>query len=268
MREILFGAAILGVALAFGGEHLAWADQPLLNDLQKLDQMRKGKNTPFDEVERQGKKLLAEHTSPEEQGHIFYHLAELHGQSGMVHPELVVEYAQRALQFPLEPKQRLRLYTYWGDALMIGNLHAANQDKKPFPEIRKLAAVPYLEGLKDAQKYRIPDQRPTMPLGLLYDMPESDSHYQQVKKEAEERAAAQQRTRIEQDLWDGRRILTGQIVGIYSRKPFATEELRELTIKTTGNSELASRLVAMVDRKIKGIKEPDIRSQNGRKEKD
>lgn len=267
MRLTILGAAILVLGLAGWQGRIARGADTLSNELRELDQMRNGKRTLVDKVELRGKELLREHASPEEQGQIYYHLADINGQSGMVHPELVIEYAQHALTFPIEPAQRLRLFTYWGDALMIGNQHTAIESRKPFPEIRKMAAVPYLEGLKEAAKYKIPLQKPELPAVDLYDVPETAPIYQQVKKRHDEQMLAHNRARIEQELWDHRRVLTGQIVQIYSRKPYANEELRELAVKTTNAPELADQLVAMVDRSINGIKESEIPSSGENKEK-
>ena len=246
MTRSVLGAALVVLALVATDTYLARCDDTLPKELRQLEQLRKGKDTPLDEVERRGRELLKEHASPEEQGQIYYHLVNVHGQSGMAHPELVVEYAKHALQCPLEPGQRLRLYVYWGDALMIGNMHAANESKKPFPEIRKLAVVPYLEGLKDAQKYNIPQHRPKMPMAELFDVSPPNPDYERIQ---DEQIAAQKRARIEQELWDHRRILTGQIVYMYARKPHAATELRQLATKILEAPATVDSLMKLIEEK-------------------
>lgn len=144
------GALLIPLAVLWGHASSALGEDPLRKELQELDRMRKGKQTPTDKVESRGGDLLEEHPSPEEQGRIHYQLAHVHAQSAQKDLELVIEHAQRALSFPLDPDLRLRAYVYWGDALRI--LH--RRKKAPYAEGRRLAAPVYLEGLKETQKYR------------------------------------------------------------------------------------------------------------------
>lgn len=243
-RLLIIGLTILALVLECVQRHLACGQDAFSTDLRELDKMRDGKRTPVDEVELRGEELLKEYTSTEKQGQIYCHLALVHSQSGIFHPDLVIEHAQRALRFPIEPVQRLRLYTYWGDAL-----RGTHQGKKPFFEIRRMAAEPYLEGLKDAQKYHIPQQRPEMPMAGFYNGDLTDPDYKQRKKEAEKQIVAQRRARIEQDLWDCRRVLTGQIIDIYSRKPYAATELRQLATKIMEDPSAVDALMKLIEEK-------------------
>jgi hypothetical protein len=132
---------IMGPALLWllFGTPLA-AAQDLQAELFALEQLRKGKDTPLDEVDRRGAGLLQKYTDPKDRGRIYYQLAHIHAQSALRRPDQVVQYAEKALECPLEPSQRLRLYVYRGDALQMG--------KEPFPKKRKRAVVPYLQGLR------------------------------------------------------------------------------------------------------------------------
>src|SRR5262245_6698366 len=88
-------------------------------DLYVLDSMRKGTATAFAEVDALGRELLDKNPGAKERGQIYYMLAHVHAQSGLVHPERVIEYAQKALAQPLEPLQVPRMYVYWGDAVQV-----------------------------------------------------------------------------------------------------------------------------------------------------
>ncbi len=221
-----FGFVTLCVLLSIAS--FARADNDLPKELNELDRMRAGKNTPLQDVENRGEKLLKEHASPEERGQIYYHLADVYGQSGMVHPELVIENARHSLQFPISPSQRLRLYIYLGDALVIENEHSAKGQRKSLPEIRKMAVVPYLEGLKDAQNYQIPRERPRLPGVGRSEGTTDGPDYQEAVKRHEQQMVARERAMAEQRLWDYRAILSNQIVELYARKPYAATELRHL----------------------------------------
>lgn len=203
--------------------------------------MRKGKDTPVSEVEQQAKELLNQHASPEQQGQIYCHLALVYSESGLSHPELVIGYAQRALQFPLEPHQRLRLHTYLGDALRV-----ANRGKKPFTEIRRMAAISYLEGLNAAEEYDIPQQRPEMPMAGFNNVPTNDPDYKRIQKETGDKIQAQERARSQQDLWDDRHVLTRQIVDMYTRRPRAATELRQLATKVLKNPAMVDGLMKLI----------------------
>ncbi|MGA2796222.1 MAG: hypothetical protein ABSE63_01455 [Thermoguttaceae bacterium] len=237
----------MGVAESY--MHFVYAEDSLWQKLNELDRLRNGKNTPFEEVEKRGRELLAEYIKPEQQAQIYFHLTEIHGQSGMVNTDLVIQHAQKALALPVEPLQRLRLYVYWGDAIQISDLHKTIKDRKPFYEARRQAARPYLEGLKDAQKYDIPPESPNMPLATLYNEPPNSPQYQQHQKEMKKMADMQQEVRLEQDLWLARKILIGQVVEAYSRKPYAATELRELATKILEDPKEVDALMKLIEEK-------------------
>ncbi|MGA2060996.1 MAG: hypothetical protein ABSG67_10980 [Thermoguttaceae bacterium] len=211
--------------------------------------MRNGKNTPFDEVEKRGKELLAEYTTPEEQAQIYYELTEMHGQTGMVHADLVVQYAQKALALPVDAFQRFRLYVFWGDAIFIGNIHKPTQQQTPFYEIRKVAVRPYLEGLKEMQAYKIPEQRPNFPGVDSYDIvaPENSPVYQRFKKQHDDQMAARKKAEFDEKLWSSHQTLMNAVVDLYSKKPYAATELRQIATKTLADPAEVDALMKRIE---------------------
>jgi len=248
-RYLTLLIAFLAFCAMVNVAYFARSDEALITKLHELDQMRNGKNTPFDEVEKRGKDLLAKYTSPEEQGQIYFHLTEIHGQSGMEHTDLVIQHAQSSLELAVDSVQRLRLYVYWGDAIMIANLHSTIQDKKPFFEVRRLAAKPYLEGLKESQKYEIPQEMPKLPGVGKYVGPDNDAQYQQIKIKHDEQMDARNKALLGQRLWISRKVLTGQIVEIYSRPPYAATELRQLATKILEDPTEVDALMKLIEDK-------------------
>src|SRR5439155_1633387 len=50
---------------------------------QKLYALRKGKETPYAQIDELGRDLLERFSTPTEAGQVFYHLAHLHAQGGL-----------------------------------------------------------------------------------------------------------------------------------------------------------------------------------------
>src|SRR5262249_30305591 len=120
-------------------------------ELVKLDAMRNGKKTPFADLEERGSALLEKYPGAIERGQIYYTLSHVHAQSGLVHPERVVEYSKKALEQPLEALQVPRMYVYWGDAIRL-----AKAREGPPAERRKWSAVIYLAGLREVLRHKLP----------------------------------------------------------------------------------------------------------------
>lgn len=211
---------------ALGAPEKAWA---VGQDLQAMERLRKGKDTPFGLVEDRARQALSKHPDPEAQGRVYYQVAHTYAQGGInvkERAEKVVEYSQKALACPLDPVRRLRLYDYWGDALWFV------QPDQPFPDWRRAAALVYLQGLKEAQKYHVPDKPPDPPLAATKVLRQESDEARRApdawKRRLEEIAAIRARALYETDLYHARKVLVGQIVDVYRRPPHAATELRQL----------------------------------------
>ena len=217
----------------------------LLHQLWAVDRLRSGRKTPFDEVERRIGNLLKQYPAPKDQGQIYYEAAHVYAQTGLVRPQAAIEYAKKALQFPVEPVQRIRLYGYWGGAVFM------LKRTDPFPQRRLAAATIFLDGLVQLRQFKVPEKATELSSAEYI---AGDEIAEKIVAELEQRDAEQ--ARFLQEMIGYRDGMTGQIVWLYSREPHATQELRELTVKTTKDSKLADRLVKAVEPKIKAIKEP------------
>jgi hypothetical protein len=250
-RLIIFNTAFLAFCAMVNIAYFARSDEALTTKLHELDQMRNGKNTPFDEVENRGKELLAKYTSPEDQAQIYFHLTEIHGQSGMANADLVIQHAQSALALPVDNVQRLRLYVYWGDAIRIANQHKPIQERKPYHEIRSLAVKPYLEGLNEMRKNKIPVLMPNLPRIEKFpaEMSKNDPMYQQLEKKHDAQVAAWMQARIDRNIWTNRMVLNNQVVDLYSRKPYAATELRQLATKILEDPAEVDALMKLIEDK-------------------
>jgi hypothetical protein len=118
--------------------------------LYRLCDLRKARETPFDVVEQLAREILAESLADADQALVYFHLAGLYAQSGMVHPDRVLEYSRLALALPLEPIQRTTLFIYRGDACLARRAGAT------FHERRRAAALEYLRGLAEIARHDLP----------------------------------------------------------------------------------------------------------------
>jgi RNA polymerase sigma factor (sigma-70 family) len=221
--------------------------------LNKLDGYRTGSRASLVEMDRFAGKLLQEFPDPGERGQIYYQLAHVHGQSGLLFPEKVREYSRKALALPLRPEQRFTLYVYCGDA------HRVERGAVSAPEKRRRAAVRYLEGLKLLLPYKLPDKAPPLPavnkLGG-HIMPRGDpadptflremQRYLREKDEHDKAWAARlQAEFIGKLVWE-REVLAGQIVSLYHNQPAAWGEIQQMASAVLGDRAAVERLLAAV----------------------
>ena len=195
--------------------------------LQELEQMRwDGKFPPYHEAERRTAKLLKEYPDPGDQGQIWFELVHIYGQTAGP-PQRIIDYAKKALEFPHDPPRRIRLYSYWSDGLFFLNADG------PLPERRRAAAAVRLDALMELRKYNLPDNVPE-----LLDATPPDS------EEARERA------RVVKELDQQRDRIFKQMVWMYTLRPFATEEIRELATEKTNDRKLVNRLMQALEREV------------------
>jgi RNA polymerase sigma factor (sigma-70 family) len=221
------------------------ADPSLQERLAKLDALRNGPKTPFDEVEKQGKELLARYTQPEEQAKIYFMLAHVYGQSGIhLHPDRVTKYARLALRDEGDPLQRAWLHTYLGCAAEVD----PDAGFRKSEDRRHRAATRYLEGYKELLALKLPDKPPELP--QVRGVENSDPREQELARRKNEAAMrAWHQARYLQDLIAQRDILVRQIVELYRRPPAADAELEELAEHALGDGEVVAGLIARVRQK-------------------
>ena len=106
--------------------------------------------------------LLNKYPDPKDQGRIYFALVQVYGQSGLARPQRIIDGVRKALQLPLDPSHRIRLYVYWGEALCV----LAPGD--PFSGRRRAATTVYLEGLMELRKFNLPEKPPEIPVVDLH----------------------------------------------------------------------------------------------------
>lgn len=214
----------------------------LRKELYRMDSLREGTKTPFAEVEKLGAGLLRQYPGPAERGQVYYTLAHVHAQSGLVHPERVIEYARKALACPLDPLQAPRLYVYWGDAELIRRA----RNGEPREARRKWSAVPYLEGLNEALQYNLPDKAPETPTDHALKSMTSRKRIvgrEEYKRNVESYIAATEGAYFQQTMIKQRDVLIGQLLHLYGRGP-TDPELRTLAETVLRDPRTVDRVLA------------------------
>lgn len=220
--------------------------ETLEQELYEVDQLRAGFDTPFEEVEKRCNELLQRYTKPEEQGKIYFELAQVEGQSGLQRPSKAIEYAKKALELPQDPSRKVRLYGYWGSAIEVA--HRGTHDEE-MAKGRREAVIPYLQGLRQLQQKNLPKVKPDLPGVGKYDYsgPTDSELYRKLKRKNEEQLEARKLAKFQRDMIQHRDILTLQISGMYSRFPWASDEIRKLATKILKDETAVERLMSAVD---------------------
>jgi hypothetical protein len=221
---------------------LAQGESELGRRLAALNHLRRGVNTPFEVIGTEGQQLLEQYPGEGDQGRIYAELAHIYAQTGMRRPgdaQRVIDYAQKALQKPLDPALRLRSYLYWGNAHVRSD---PSDVMRSFFQGRAAAGAAYLKGLKEAQQYNVPEVAPERPaFDLLRALRSPDferlqeAYYRQVK-----------RYEYERDMHMYRSALQGQLLFFYTRHPYAASELRGLATETLGDAAEVEKLMNLI----------------------
>jgi hypothetical protein len=221
----------------------------LEEELYEVDQLRAGFDTPFDEVEKRCDELFKKYTEPEEQAKIYFELAQVEGQSGFQRPEKGIEYVKKALELPIDPLKKVRLYIYWGDAIQTANRGVNNQE---LVVARRKAALPYLDGLKETLQYNLPEKMPDLPRinAVRYIGPPDTEECYEIKRKNDEQVEAKEKAKFQRKMIQYRDVLVSQISSMYSRFPWASDEIRELATKILGDEVAVNRLMSAVDEAV------------------
>lgn len=179
-------------------------------------------------------KLLEMYKLPEEQGKIYYALAHMYAQHGEQYTPKVAEYCERALKFPLEPIEAIRMYVYWGDALWTKYRDAPAEE---FVGARLQIASLYLNGFKLVLAHQRTNDAGSPPSvdGYLYLGPRSGPEYDEIVRKHDAQVKARQEWDQQHTVvWD-HKVLVEHIVRIYAREPRNEAELRKLAQEILDN---------------------------------
>ncbi len=254
LKIMLLGICMPSMAapLAMGddlSEQLQKAVAPFCeNELQpEVERVR------LDSFETACAKLLTDYPEPAQQGRIYSFLARIYVQTsaGQFTPAKAGQYAEKALQYPLPLPERVQMYIDCGQSVEMANSGATGQR---LAVVRREAVMPYLLGLKEMLPQDLPETAPEFPTGRMGfyngDGPQASEEARKHDAEQSDLAAAWESAKLQGDLIVRRDAITDQIEFLYSRMPFATEELNKLANEILQNPAAVERLLSRVKKRI------------------
>lgn len=188
-------------------------------------------------------RLLAAHPAPEDRGRIYADLAEVLCNTGMKDPEAIILATKDALACPLDPSVSMRVHVAYGDALQVKNRGVTDDALRA---VRGDIAKVYLEGVKVGLDGGAPEEKlPLLPVEIL-NIRGDEPRFQKAIREHDE-AAANEIRKHANELLERRNALEGQVVYLYTRRPYDTDELKRIAADALKNDSAVQRIVAKVD---------------------
>ena len=208
------------------------------------------------ELEAECLELLYEYKSREDKGKIYAAIAYIYSERGyrplagdITQQALkAIEYCEKAIEYPLAVLDAGRLHIYWADALQIANRASAEDE---FAAARREIAVVCLTGLKLVLANQTTTKVQPLPVVNLfcYSGSKDDPAYQELLKTHEAEVAARKRALLQDGLIRYRDVMTQKIVSLYSREPYATDELKRLTGEILKSEEVTREIFDKVEEK-------------------
>jgi len=197
--------------------------------------------------------LLKEYTSPEEHGRICHALTRVYAHTEFCRaPKKVLEWAQRGLECPLDPKARQEMYMWWANGVMYTHKVWGARDDARQEAMRREAVVPLLRALKALAEHDLPDGRPERPIWVkernYYEKgtPEHEASEAKYKAQLE----AHWRVRFLEDMVSWRDRQEREIAGMYTFPklpgPAMLEELLTLAKEELQDEQAIEHLLSAV----------------------
>ena len=246
------------------------AESQISQDIWQIREFRNGFRKDFNEVYVKADELVEKYSeSPEVIGRIYLEVLIDHALSGLAKPQEAIEYAKKAEQYPLFPKDKAQLYLSWGDSIQSTDPGAKGDALR---KVRKKAAEKYLLSVKVLQENNLPETLPDKPIAPPeafsldndeFTIPE-DTPPELRRVISEEIAAVEKRDKNRKDYftaldqWTYKKEIIERavysrdlIVNMYAMKPFNTDELKELATGVLGKSEMVDDLISRVENRFK-----------------
>lgn len=206
-------------------------------------------------VEKLFLNLLDEYSSESDKGRIYFTLTDLYCQCGLTDPDSAIKYAKKALEFPLDGLDKIRAYIAIGDALQVKNIYVIETDRE---RIRKEIVLPYLEGINFAVDEKIPMESVPVPHGGHRFCVSTSSDDEETKKRVAKlyadnaaQMAAWKKAQYINSMVEHRDVCINQTVFLYSKKPYATDELKGLAGGIIKDETVVEKIIKKVNEKIK-----------------
>jgi hypothetical protein len=234
---------------------------------KQLMEIRAGGRTIAEDsaaLESRALQLIRDHNTPSEKGMIYATIASVYSDRGFGSSDegqrragKTIEYAKKALDYPLDVLTACRVYGRLTGGLSATGMRGAPKDR--WREVRREAVVPCLKGLKLALDNKAPRERPKpppqvpIPSGPTFD----ERVLEEWKRKHEGHALAVKQYWYLSELYEQRWALTQRCAGLYSSEPYDLEEFRSYAQKYLGgHDEVVKDLVQLVESRIAVMRGP------------
>jgi hypothetical protein len=167
-----------------------------------------------------------------------------------------IEYAKKALEYPLDVPTSCRLYGYLGDALTVKGKRGPRDD---WLQARQEAVTVCLKGLKLALDNKAPREMPAPPsVGPNAFGPDGRTQEGALPTFEEQKAARKQYYQL-RALHMQRRALSNRAVILYSEEPYDVDQFRAIALEVLGkHQDVAHALTQEVQARIATRKRPSM----------
>jgi hypothetical protein len=244
----------------FGSEEVLSLDQQLQRIRKEAEKTRDVQKAETDCLA-----LLRTESASEDKGRVHYEIAEIYYRVALIKkPEKALEYAKKALEFPLELPKATDMYEHWGSALYIawgGYLYDPSisppadidwdKRNRDFGAMRKEVAGLYMTAEKLLLDAKVPRERiPEPAVGTYLCDSDDESLCEELERQHDEQMAARKKADSTNELVRRRLWFEGELVSMYSHQPYATTELRRLGLARLKEKKLVEDLVSRVKANI------------------
>ncbi len=237
--------------------------EELKKKLAAIRSQNVGKGTDWAKLEGECLELIKDFNSPANLGKIYATIVRIYSDTGFTSRDVqlpkTIEYAKKALEYPLDVPTKCHMYGKWAGALIAKALHGPEED---MIEIRREAIVPILRGFKLALDNKAPKEMQE-PLGvdlftLIGDI--NSPANQNLLRKHKEQLAARKKVDLLNTLSLERWAFTQKCITLYSQKPYDTAELIDLASKILPkHKDVVDELVAEVKASIAQKEESNLR---------
>lgn len=238
---VFFSAFMGGVFI----ENIANGEENSLDQfLETIRNKNLGVGTDWIKLEKECLNLLKKYELPEDKGKIYATVAFIYSEKGydllnrniniMEQVSKVVEYCEKALEYPLEIDTACWLYLHLTDALQIKYQDFVGQE---FAAARKEIIVPCFKGLKLVLDNQTTQEIEEVPAVGKYDIIESpaDPESQKLIKKHNEEIANRKNVMLQNELIRFREAFIQKCISLYSQELLSADEFKRLAEKYLSN---------------------------------
>lgn len=225
----------------------------LETDLARMRHVDRARSTDLSELETRCLKLIADHNSPVEKGKIYATIAAIYSDGGYRSSDeariaKTVEYAKRALEYPVDVLTACDMYGRWVGAVTV---QSRKYENAQFAQTRRDALATGLKGLKLALDHGAPGTPQPIPAVARLDVGPESPAYKRMMEERKQQVAAAEKAEFENELYRQRWTLTRLLVTLYSRAPYDVEQFKSEAQKAlVGKPEVVGEIAAEIEKAI------------------